>query len=120
MAVKKKIKGSGSDDPFTFTTSLEDDDGKPITITVPSLSKVEVNEFKLHLLRKEDPSGLLAQDYVIRLSVGDDQADDVLSTLAELPPHESNEFQSQWTEHSGTSLGESKASVGSRGSSGRR
>lgn len=110
MATKKKLKGSGSDDPFTFTTSLVGDDDAPVVITVPSLSKVEVNEFKLHLLRKKDPSGVLAQDYVLRLSVGDDQADDVLSVLAELPAHESNEFQAQWSAHSGVNPGESKAS----------
>ena len=108
---KKTTKGKGSDEPFTFVTTLLDDDDQPISITVPSLALTKPNGFKLHLLRKEDPSGFLVNDHLLRLSLGDgDEAGDILEILAELSGEEAEQFQTQWREHSGVGLGESRAS----------
>lgn len=105
MASKiKAVKGRGSDDDFVFPTSLVDDDDQPITITVPSLAKAEINEFKLQLLREKSP--VQAAGYAIRATLGDG-ADAVLAQLAELTAAESRDFQDQWAAHSGVSQGES-------------
>ncbi|HOY80506.1 MAG TPA: hypothetical protein PLB92_00065 [Rhodoglobus sp.] len=101
---KAKLKGRGSDDDFVFTTSLVDDDGAPVIITVPSLAKAEINEFKMQLLRETAP--VKAIGYALRASLGPD-ADEVITQLAELSPSESKQFQDQWSEHSGVSQGES-------------
>lgn len=101
---KNKLKGRGSDDDFEFETSLKDDDGNPIVITVPSLAKGDVNEFKLQLLREQ--SVTKATGYALRATLGDD-ADEKLKLLAELPASESRKFQEDWADHSGVSQGES-------------
>ena len=101
---KNRLKGRGSDDDFEFKTSLTDDDGNPVIITVPSLSKGEINEFKLQLLREQ--SVTKATGYALRATLGD-EADEKLKLLAELPGSESKRFQEEWADHSGVSQGES-------------
>lgn len=109
--IRKQLEktGKGSDHPFTFPTSLTGDDGEPVVITVPSLAKVKLNEYKLQLLREESP--VKAIGYSIRCSLGTgDEADRVMMLLAELDPDEATRFTEEWQEHSGVSQGESKAS----------
>lgn len=102
-----KSKGSGSDEPFSFPSSLKDDDGEQITITVPSLAVMKrPNQFKLLRLQKQDHSGVDSTEYLLRHGLGDE----LMELLEELPGEESDEFMKQWTEHSGVSLGESRAS----------
>ena len=100
---KNKLKGRGSDDDFEFETSLKDDDGNPIIITVPSLAKGDINEFKLQLLREQ--SVTKATGYALRATLGDG-ADEKIKILAELPGLESKRFQEEWADHSGVSQGE--------------
>jgi hypothetical protein len=105
MATKSKaLKGRGSDADFIFTTSLVDDEGNAVVITVPSLAKAEINEFKLQLLREQ--SVTKATGYALRATLGAD-ADKLMLQLAELPAAESREFQEAWAAHSGVSQGES-------------
>lgn len=100
-------KGPGSDDDFVFTSSLRDDANNPVVFTVPSLAVIpKPNQFKLLRLQKSDPSGVLATDLMLESGIGRD----LMDQLEELPGDESNEFMTQWADHSGVSLGESKAS----------
>lgn len=99
----------GSNEPFTFTTSVIGDDGEPVVITVPSLAKVKLNEYKLQLLREESP--VKAIGYSIRCTLGTgEEANQLMLLLAELDPDESTRFTEEWQAHSGVSQGESKAS----------
>lgn len=103
-----KKSDKGSDEPFTFTTSAGDN-GEPLVITVPSLAKVKLNEYKLQLLREESP--VKAIGYSIRCTLGTgDEANRLMLLLAELDPDESTRFTEEWQAHSGVSQGESKAS----------
>ena len=112
MATPKKPvlaakKGPGSDEDFVYESTLLDEDGKKITITVPSLAVMpKPNQFKLIRLQKADQSGILATDYLLENGIGRE----LMDLLEELPGDESNEFMEKWTEHSGLSLGESRAS----------
>lgn len=100
-------KGHGSDDDFEFTSSMTDDDGNPIVITVPSLAVTpKPNQFKLLRLQKKDASGVLATDYLLEIAIGRE----MMTELEDLPGDESTEFMTQWAEHSGVTLGESSAS----------
>lgn len=105
----KTQTGKGSDEPFSFPTSIAGEDGEPVVITVPSLAKVKLNEYKLQLLREE--SAVKAVGYSIRCSLGTGpEADRVMHLLAELDPDEAIRFTEEWQAHSGVSRGESKAS----------
>jgi len=109
MATKKTVskKGPGSDEDFVFTSSLLDDDDQPIVFTVPSLAVVpKPNQFKLMRLQKSDPSGVLATDYLMELAIGRE----LMEELEELPGDEGDTFMKEWGDHSGVTLGESKAS----------
>jgi hypothetical protein len=100
-------KGPGSDDDFVFKSTLLDDDNNPVVFTVPSLAVIpKPNQFKLLRLQKQDSSGVLATDLMLECGIGRD----LMEQLEELPGDESNDFMTQWAEHSGVSLGESKAS----------
>lgn len=107
-----KKSDQGSDEPFSFVTSLTrktDDGDEPIVITVPSLAKVKINEYKLQLLREQ--SAVKAVGYSLRCSLGVGQeADEIMLLLAELDPDEAVRFTEEWQKHSGVSQGESKAS----------
>lgn len=106
-----KKSAKGSNEPFSFVTSLtrETDDGQePIVITVPSLATVKLNEFKMQLLREKSP--IAAAGYGLRCSLGDAKSSEVLELLAELDPDEATRFSEEWREHSGVSQGESSAS----------
>lgn len=102
----------GSNEPFSFTTSLTrqtDAGDEPVVITVPSLAKVQINEYKLQLLREQ--SAVKAVGYSLRCSLGvGPEADEVMMLLADLPPDEATRFTEEWQQHSGVSQGESKAS----------
>ena len=103
----KKKAAKGSDEPFSFESSLLDDDGNRIVFTVPSLAVIpKPNQFKLIRLQKADPTGILATDYTLEVGIGREMMDQ----LEELPGEESDEFMEAWAKHSGVALGESKAS----------
>ena len=107
VAVPSKKKGPGSDEDFVFESSLTDDDGQTIVFTVPSLAVVpKPNQFKLLRLQRTDPSGVLATDLMLELAIGRE----LMEQLEELPGDESDTFMKDWADHSGVSLGESKAS----------
>jgi hypothetical protein len=113
MPAPKKVtalpskKGPGSDEPFVFTSSLTDDEDNPVVFTVPSLAVIpKPNQFKLLRLQKSDPSGVLATDLMLEAGIGRD----LMDQLEELPGDESDKFMKDWADHSGVSLGESKAS----------
>ena len=93
-------KSAGSDDDFVFESSIG-------TITVPSLAVTpKPNQFKLLRLQKNDKTGVLATDYLLEIAIGREKMEE----LEELEGDESAKFMEDWAEHSGVSLGESKAS----------
>jgi hypothetical protein len=100
-------KGPGSDEPFTYETSLTNEDDTPYVITVPSMAVMpKPNQFKFLRLQKADRTGVLATDYLLELGIGRELMDE----LERLPGDESLDFMTKWSEHSGVALGESRAS----------
>ena len=93
-------KNAGSDDDFVFESTIG-------TITVPSLATTpKPNQFKLLRLQKNDKTGVLATDYLLEIAIGREKMEE----LEGLEGDESTKFMEDWAEHSGVSLGESKAS----------
>lgn len=108
MPAKKALpakRGPGSDDDFTYESSFGE-------ITVPSLSKAKApNAWQMMEIEAiSDPRVRNARESLLflTLAVGDDP--DSIELVKKLDMVEFGEFLQEWGEHSGVSLGESKAS----------
>lgn len=103
---RPKAKGSGSDEPFDWPSSLVDDDDQPIVITVPSLAVMpKPNQFEL--LDIQDTRGpAAATNFILKNGL----EPDLLALIRTLPGQESEDFMRAWVKWSGVSLGESRVS----------
>lgn len=90
--------GPGSDDDFTFASSLGE-------FTVPSIA-VAPRPSNLQMLRAQaQKNEALAALLVFEAAVGD-----AINIIDRLPADEQDRFLEEWSAHSGASLGESKRS----------
>ena len=98
-------RGPGSDEDFTYESSVGE-------ITVPSLSKAPApNAWQMMEIESIDnPRVRNARESLLflTLAVGDDP--ETVNLVKKLDMVEFGDFLEAWGEHSGVSLGESKAS----------
>lgn len=109
MPAKKALpaakRGPGSDEDFEYESSVG-------TIIVPSLSKAKPpNAWQIMEIESiENPRVRNARESMlfVELSVGDNP--DALALVKQLDTVEFGEFLEAWGDHSGVTLGESRAS----------
>lgn len=94
-----KLKPSGSDEPFVYTSTDGD------VITVPSMAVAPRPSQTKVLRASADKNQALVALLLLEAAAGDQ-----MGAIDELPPAEQETFLLAWREHSGVGLGESRAS----------
>lgn len=97
-------RGPGSDDDFSYDSSVGE-------ITVPSLSKAKAPNawqmMEIESIENQRVKNARESMLFVELAAGDDPA--ALDLIKQLDMVEFGEFMEAWADHSGVSLGGSKA-----------